>query len=128
MIENKNNQEWLVLRAMGKIPEEIIDFMTVSFEIMEIRALVCKENGVAFEVRTREHNHATPHVHASYGSYSISISLENGEVLDGNLPPKQAKFAVNWVLKHKELLLGKWQDIVISAISTTTKSRLDEIL
>ena len=116
--------DWLMLTAKKMIPEEIVSFMKNIFQIMEIRARVGDIRGIKFEVRTREQNHNIPHVHAEYDNYSISIGIENGDVLAGNLPKSQQIIAQEWVEEHRDYLLGKWNDIAISATSVTTKSRL----
>jgi len=108
-------------------PKEIIIFLEEVFEIYEIRGRVGTNNGVVFQVRTNEGNHALPHVHAQYGEYSISIEISTGKILNGNLPKKKEKTASEWVLDHKAELLASWRSISISAISTTTKTQLASI-
>lgn len=77
-------------------PKEIIEFMDNIFEIHKIRGTVGNVNGVYFHVRTNEQNHVLPHIHAKYGEYWISIEINSGKILDGNLPNKQQKKAVEW--------------------------------
>jgi hypothetical protein len=124
-MSDSNLQEWILLKARGEVPREIAEFMQQCFQIMEIRAKVGMAKGIVFEVRTRETNHIVPHIHASYDSYSISIEIETGKVFAGKLPKKQQSYAVQWVADHKMLLLDKWRDIAITAVSHTTKSALD---
>lgn len=45
--------------------------------------------------------HNKPHVHVRYNEYEASVSLE-GELLAGNLPQKQFKIVVGWLLFHEE--------------------------
>lgn len=56
--------------------------------------------------------------------YNVSIEIESGRILAGNLPHSQQKIASAWVVSNKEKLLGKWNDISVSATSALTKSRL----
>lgn len=65
------------------------------------------------------------HVHAEYGKYSVSIEIETGKILAGNLPKKNQKMAVKWVLEHKDKLLNDWGNIAITAETSMTRSRLD---
>ena len=108
-----------------KYPNEINSFLDNVFEICELRAQVDFKNGIIFIIRTNEKNHSLPHVHAEYGKYSISIEIKTGKVLAGNLPKKNQKRAVEWVLKNKEKLLNDWRHIAISAVSVSTASALD---
>ena len=116
--------DWVILKSTGAIPKEIAWFLEDVFQIMEIRERVSTIRGIKFEVRTREQNHSKPHVHAEYDKYSISIGIEDGEILAGNLPLSQKKIAVRWVKENKDYLLGKWADIAVSATSISTRSRM----
>lgn len=116
--------DWLMIKARNMTPKEIISFMEEVFQIMEIRERLETIRGIKFEVRSREQNHNVPHIHASYDKYSISIAIDSGDVLAGNLPRKQQKLAEDWVKRHKSELLGKWNAIALSATSVTTKSRM----
>ena len=125
MTEHNFQNDWMMLKVKGLIPPEIASFIEATFQVIEIRERVATVRGIKFEVRSREQNHTLPHVHASYDNYSISIAIPTGEVLVGNLPKSQQRFAVNWVRSHSSELLGKWYSITISATSMTTKSRMD---
>ena len=105
-------------------PKEIFQFLDNVFEIYEIRGIVGKYNGLKFEIRTKETCHATPHVHAEYGEFEISIEIETGKILAGNLPNKNKRLAIEWVLKNKQKLLKDWNNIAISILSNMTKSKL----
>ena len=115
---------WQIVASTS--PREIVSFINTTFELLETRARVGEVKGIVFQVRTNEKNHSIPHVHAKYGEYEISISIDTGEVLAGNLPPKNQKIAQDWVLKHKSQLMTEWQDLAISAIAPLTVSRIGE--
>ena len=55
---------------------------------------------------TRRHH--LPHIHARYRGSEAVISIEDGAVLDGSLPPKQLKLVLAWVEIHKEELFVNW--------------------
>jgi len=54
-----------------------------------------------------EHN--PPHFHAYYQDHSAVVVIETGEVIEGGLPPKQAKLVAAWTELHQEDLLADWQ-------------------
>lgn len=124
MTDYDYQKDWLLLKAKRLVPPEIVDFIESTFQVMEIRERLATVKGIQFEVRSREQNHNLPHIHASYDKYSISIAISTCEVLAGNLPKSQQRIAVDWVRSHTEDLLGKWNQIAISATSKTTKSRM----
>lgn len=122
------NNNYELIKFTNSVPKEIIGFLEETFRIIEVRERVGTERGIVFEIRTKERNHCIPHVHASYGEYSISICIDTCEVLEGKLPPKQIAIAVQWVSDHKDDLLNKWSSITVNAISCYTKSELIEVL
>ena len=81
MIEYDFQNDWMLVKARGTVPEEIVSFMESTFLIMEIRERVGEIRGIKFEVRTKEGNHTIPHVHAIYDKYNVSIEIESGKIL-----------------------------------------------
>lgn len=110
----------------SRYPKEIIFFLDSIFEIYEIRGKVGQVNGIKFEIRTNEQNHALPHIHAQYGEFNISIEIESGRILAGNLPKKNEQLAVDWVVRNRDKLMEDWKNIAISSVSMLTKSRLSQ--
>lgn len=52
-------------------------------------------------------HHNKPHIHAKYGEYEISITLD-GKQINGNMPSKQKKLIVAWIEIHREELYAAW--------------------
>lgn len=116
-------KDWIIVQHT--IPQEIVYFLENAFYIVEIRQRVGEHKSITFQVRSREHNHSIPHVHASYGEYSISIAIEDGRILSGNLPAKREKLASEWVKSNREKLLADWHNFALSATTIMTKSLLN---
>ena len=60
---------------------------------------IAKINGIKFEVRTNEQSgHHRPHLHVSTSSASMSVAIDDGEILacTGKLSPAQKKMANGW--------------------------------
>ena len=53
--------------------------------------------------------HHQPHIHVRYQGSEAAISIEDGSILDGSLPPKQLKMVLAWIEIHKEELLVDWE-------------------
>lgn len=118
-------KDWIFIQHT--IPREIAAFLEDAFFIVEIRQRVGEIKGISFQVRSREHNHSIPHVHASYGEYEVSIAIEDGRILSGNLPAKREKLASEWVKENKEKLLADWKNYTLSATAIMTKSLLNTV-
>lgn len=72
---------------------------------------LAKENGIKYEVRTDEQSgHHRPHLHVSTSSASMSVAIDNGEILacSGKISPAQKKMAKEWMAKNKDLVIEKW--------------------
>jgi hypothetical protein len=53
--------------------------------------------------------HNLPHIHVRYQADEAVVSIDDGIVLDGRLPPKQLKMVQAWIEIHKEELQVDWQ-------------------
>jgi len=53
--------------------------------------------------------HHLPHIHVRYQGEKASISINDGLVLAGSLPPKQIKLIQAWIELHREELLADWE-------------------
>ncbi len=49
-----------------------------------------------------------PHFHAFYGGDEVLVSIEELEVLDGDMPSKQLKMLLGWAAFHQEELRENW--------------------
>lgn len=54
----------------------------------------------------RRHN--LPHIHVRYQGEEAVLSIDDGSVIDGNLPRKQIRMVQAWIEIHKEELLVNW--------------------
>ena len=53
--------------------------------------------------------HSKPHIHAEYGEYEASVSIEDGKLLCGNLPSSKMKLVQAWIEIHREDLSANWK-------------------
>ena len=56
---------------------------------------------------TKQHN--LPHIHVEYQDFKAVLTLPDGEVLDGNLPPKKLKMVQAWIAIHEDELMTDWK-------------------
>ena len=61
-----------------------------------------------------EHN--PPHIHAIYNDDVALIEIANGNVLDGNLPPKALKMVQEWTHLNQEALQDVWDTQIFRMI------------
>ena len=53
--------------------------------------------------------HKVPHFHANYGEHDAVISISEGKILKGKLPPKKMKLIQAWIEIHQEDLMANWK-------------------
>jgi hypothetical protein len=54
-----------------------------------------------------EHN--PPHIHAYYQEYKATININDGEILQGQIPKKQLRLIIAWIEIHRDELLADWE-------------------
>ncbi len=63
---------------------------------------------VSIFYRDNEQHH-TPHVHARYQGNKVSIAIEDGRILAGDLPFRQLRMVQVWIDIHRDELLADWE-------------------
>jgi len=53
--------------------------------------------------------HNLPHIHVQYQEYEAEISIPDGVLLAGSLPPKKMKLVQAWIVMHEEDLMADWE-------------------
>lgn len=54
-------------------------------------------------------DHLPPHFHATYGGKEILVSINDIEILEGELPSKQQKMVLGWAAFHQSELEEDWE-------------------
>lgn len=52
--------------------------------------------------------HHSPHIHAEYAGSEAVFSIEESELLDGTMPPRQTRLIQAWIEIHREELMADW--------------------
>jgi hypothetical protein len=52
--------------------------------------------------------HQTPHIHVKYQDDEAVVSIPDGEVLEGRMPPNKLRLVQAWVEIHKDDLMADW--------------------
>ena len=53
--------------------------------------------------------HHLPHIHAKYQEDEAVVSISDGELLEGSLPPAKMRLLLAWLEIHKDELMADWQ-------------------
>ncbi|PKY10146.1 hypothetical protein B1757_11315 [Acidithiobacillus marinus] len=54
-------------------------------------------------------HHNITDIHARYPELEASISIEEGELLAGDLPRKQMRLVQAWIKLHRDELMADWK-------------------
>ncbi len=68
---------------------------------------ICTFRGIKISIYWRDH--MPPHFHATYGGQEVLVSIDDIEVLDGDIPAKQLKMLLGWAAFHQEELKENWE-------------------
>lgn len=53
--------------------------------------------------------HHLPHIHTRYQDMKASISILDGNLLDGDIPPAKLRLVQAWIEIHREELMADWE-------------------
>lgn len=53
--------------------------------------------------------HKMPHIHVQYGEEEAVVSIPEGNLLGGSIPPAKLRLVLAWIEIHKEELLANWR-------------------
>jgi hypothetical protein len=53
--------------------------------------------------------HKQPHLHAKYQDDEAVVSIPEGTILEGKLPPGKTRLLLAWIEIHRDELLADWE-------------------
>jgi hypothetical protein len=65
--------------------------------------------GIFIRMYLIDNHHNLPHFHARYAEFEASISIDDGEILAGELPRKQLRLVQAWLELHRDELVADWE-------------------
>jgi hypothetical protein len=66
--------------------------------------------GIVIKMFFHNAEHEPPHIHVSYGDYAGLIGLQNGEMIEGDLPARAYRLVKEWYEAHKKELQDMWNN------------------
>ena len=74
--------------------------------------------GIVIRMYFLQKEHNPPHIHAIYGENVAAVAIEDGKVLEGDLPAKALEMVREWLSEHRDELLSIWETQEFRQIST----------
>lgn len=65
--------------------------------------------GITIKMYLKQREHNPPHIHAIYGEYVGMFSLEDGVMIEGDIPSKEQSLIREFVEHNREKLLLMWE-------------------
>ena len=65
--------------------------------------------GIVIKMYLRQKEHNPPHIHAIYGDCVGMFSLSDGEMFEGDIPPKGQQMVKEFIDYYREKLLKMWE-------------------
>ena len=64
--------------------------------------------GIVIKMYLRKKEHNPPHIHAIYGEYIGMFALSNGEMFEGDMPPKGQTLVKEFIEHYRDRRLLMW--------------------
>lgn len=71
--------------------------------------VIARFYGIVIKMYLRQKEHNPPHIHAIYGECVGMFSLEEGEMFEGDIPPKAQQLIKEFIEHYQERLLDMWE-------------------
>lgn len=72
--------------------------------------------GIIIRMYFQQSEHNPPHIHAIYGENMAAVCINDGTVLEGELPKKALEMVREWVGIYKKELLKMWETQEFTAL------------
>lgn len=72
--------------------------------------------GIVIRMYFQQSEHNPPHIHAIYGENMAAICINDGTILEGELPKKALEMVLEWTEIHKVELLKMWETQEFTAL------------
>jgi hypothetical protein len=53
--------------------------------------------------------HKQPHIHVKYQDSEAVVSIPEGELLEGHIPPAKMRLVLAWIEIHRDELIADWE-------------------
>jgi hypothetical protein len=109
IIERKINES----KSVGELSDILKNLITYNSvdeneKLYSIRALVDSIHGMKIEIYSNEH--APPHFHVKGQNLNAVFSLEECELLKGDIGSREQKMIEWWHKRSKKILINFWND------------------
>lgn len=71
--------------------------------------VIARFYGIVIKMYFSQSEHGIPHFHAVYGEFNGVFSIENLEMLEGDLPSRAQRLVKEWATLYQSELLHMWQ-------------------
>ena len=71
--------------------------------------VISRFHGIVIKMYLRQKEHNPPHLHAIYGDYIGMFSLNDGEMLEGDIPMKTQKYIKDFIYYYRDDLIEMWE-------------------
>ena len=70
--------------------------------------IIARFYGIIIRMYFAQAEHNPPHIHAIYNEDVAAISITDGKILEGSLPPKALSMVREWIKINERSLLKMW--------------------
>lgn len=71
--------------------------------------VISRFNGITIRMYLRQKEHNPPHIHAIVDDCVGIFSILDGEMYEGNIPPKSRQLVKRFISRYNERLIDMWE-------------------
>ncbi len=65
--------------------------------------------GIIIRMYFAPREHYPPHIHAYYQDYKVTMKIQDGEIIEGQVPSRQLRMIQAWIEIHRDELQADWE-------------------
>ena len=70
--------------------------------------VIARFHGIVIKMYLRQKEHNPPHIHAFYGEFEASFTIQSGDIINGSFPKNGKRLVKQFVNRYKNELLEMW--------------------
>ena len=71
--------------------------------------IIARFNGITIRMYLRQKEHNPPHIHATYGDYLGLFTLDDGNMIEGDISFKEQRMVRDFIIHYRDRLMEMWE-------------------
>ena len=72
--------------------------------------IIARFNGITIRMYLRQKEHNPPHIHATHGDYLGVFTLDDGNMIEGDISFKEQRMVRDFIIHYRDRLMEMWEE------------------